>query len=264
MTSDGQVWTWGKGKIGHANSLRGTPGRVEGLDGKRVTSVACGFGHTVAVTDDGEVFTWGVGRSGALGTGSKSDKVFPVQVLGLGKAKIVQVACGREHTLALAEDGVVYAWGSDDDGAVAAGAGRYVTSPQVVRSLRGKHCVKVVAGEYHSIAIDDSGAVFTWGGNFAGQLGHGDRSDVTIAREVRALEGVKIVDGAAGNGHTVLLDADGKMHAFGRGRNGQLGRGTELESVAAIRMTPVRVDSVTKPVRQVACGAESTLALIEE
>lgn len=40
------------------------------LTDKRVKHVACGYNHTVCVTEDGEVYTWGYGKNGALGNGS--------------------------------------------------------------------------------------------------------------------------------------------------------------------------------------------------
>ena len=39
------------------------------LEGKKVIHVACGFEHTVCVTEEGDVYTWGFGKNGALGHG---------------------------------------------------------------------------------------------------------------------------------------------------------------------------------------------------
>jgi len=40
---------------------------VVNVDGKKVKQVACGFQHTVALTEDGDVYSWGLSRFGALG-----------------------------------------------------------------------------------------------------------------------------------------------------------------------------------------------------
>ena len=42
-----------------------------------------------------------------------------------------------------------------------------------------------------------------------------------------------------GGGHTgIITELDGELYLFGRGRDGQLGRGGGLESVAAYRTEP--------------------------
>ena len=80
--------TWGNpdsGKLGHATKKQ-EPGKskysprnyadfneidfVYGeLENKTVRHVACGFQHTVCVTEEGDVYTWGFGKNGALGHG---------------------------------------------------------------------------------------------------------------------------------------------------------------------------------------------------
>jgi alpha-tubulin suppressor-like RCC1 family protein len=45
-----------------------------------------------------------------------------------------------------------------------------------------------------------------------------------------------------GGGHTGLLSEEGDLYLMGRGRDGQIGRGDQLESVAQHHMTPARVD----------------------
>jgi alpha-tubulin suppressor-like RCC1 family protein len=133
----------------------------------------------------------------------------------------------------------------------------------VVPALSGKGLTKVLAGEYHSVAIAGNGEVYTWGCGSSGQLGHGDRSDLGIPKKVAALKDVAIVDGAAGGNHTLLLAADGRVFAFGKGRNGQLGRGDHLESIAAYRTTPMEVDALEgATVVQLSAGSDHSLALL--
>ena len=76
----------------------------------------------------------------------------------------------------------------------------------------------------------------------------------------------------------VLTTASGDVWAVGRGRNGQLGRASETESVAAYRDTPVKVTSLSqlsggygaasgkkktqqRAVVAVACGSDHTMAI---
>jgi len=71
------------------------------IDGQ-VSSVACGFGHTAAVTWDGALFCWGFNEEGQLGLGTEGQIVdVPTRVDGFpeDQSLVVKVACGHLHTL---------------------------------------------------------------------------------------------------------------------------------------------------------------------
>lgn len=53
--------------------------------------MACGFKHSVAVTNDGKVFTFGLGENGLLGDGGNSPRKIPQQVMSLKDEHIGQV-----------------------------------------------------------------------------------------------------------------------------------------------------------------------------
>ncbi|KAK4419942.1 E3 ubiquitin-protein ligase HERC2 [Sesamum alatum] len=87
---------------------------------RKIISIAAGEAHTLALTADGKVYSWGRGTFGRLGTGSEEDRHFPVRVSFFGsddddereeQLKIVGIAAGAYHSLALADDGSVWAWG---------------------------------------------------------------------------------------------------------------------------------------------------------
>jgi alpha-tubulin suppressor-like RCC1 family protein len=75
-----------------------------------------------------------------------------------------------------------------------------------------------------------------------------------------------VADGVAGGGHTLLRMRDGSVYAVGKGRNGQLGRGEALESVAAYRLELVEVESVAPAggmaVSALAAGSDHSMALM--
>lgn len=67
-----------------------------------------------------------------------------------------------------------------------------------------------------------------------------------------------------GGGHTgIILAGSGHLYLFGRGRDGQLGRGGEIESIAAYRTEPKPVNSLIKEhqVEDIALGSNHCLAL---
>ena len=70
----------------------------------------------------GAVYTWGFGRGGRLGHpdfhihSGEGAVISPRLVAGLGGVRIVSVAAAKHHSLAAADSGDVYSWGSNRDG----------------------------------------------------------------------------------------------------------------------------------------------------
>ncbi len=96
LTIDGKVFSWGEGddgKLGHggrANCDR--PRLIEALRARRVRDVACGSGHSAAVTAAGELYTWGSGEYGRLGHGDAITQLRPRLVRALAGEHVVQVS----------------------------------------------------------------------------------------------------------------------------------------------------------------------------
>jgi alpha-tubulin suppressor-like RCC1 family protein len=71
----------------------------------------------------------------------------------------------------------------------------------------------ICGGEVHTIALDSDGAVWSWGRNYYGQLGAGDKYDSKTPMKVSVLTDVTAV--AAGRGHSIVLKSDGKVWCWG-------------------------------------------------
>jgi E3 ubiquitin-protein ligase HERC2 len=90
------------------------PRPVEALRGVRVGSIA-GFGlRSYAVADTGELWAWGGegDYSSPLGHSKRISCPLPNPIESLRGIKVDAVAAIVSHTLALADDGSVYAWGA--------------------------------------------------------------------------------------------------------------------------------------------------------
>ena len=228
VTSDGQLFTWGDG------TSASVPVVVGGGDlaGKTVVAAAAGTYYGAALTADGRVFSWGNNFGGVLGNGNTTNSGLPVAVYtdgALAGKSVVAISAGGYHTLALASDGGIYAWGYK-----ALGDGKNASSSVPVPvdrsgALAGKSVVAIEAGDSHSLALTSDGKVFAWGDNTWGQLGTGNTSDGVVPMPVVAsgdLAGKFVVAIAAGNSHSLALTADGKLYAWGYNTYGQLGDGT--------------------------------------
>jgi hypothetical protein len=89
------------------------------------------------------------------------------------------VSAGASHSLALASDGTVFAFGENAEGQLGdGGVVGYATLPQVVAGI--SNAVSVVASSNHSLAVTVDEVVWSWGRNGSGQLGDG----TTVARVV--------------------------------------------------------------------------------
>jgi alpha-tubulin suppressor-like RCC1 family protein len=132
--NDGTVWVWGSNtynQVGNNTEAMSThPRQVIGLTNvKRITG---GFQHSLALKNDGTVWTWGNNSSGQLGNGGiDSNTVYehrPTQVQGL--TGIVELTGGGTHTLAVKNDGTVWAWGYNLNGQLGNGTNtEYYTLP---------------------------------------------------------------------------------------------------------------------------------------
>ncbi|KAM0861517.1 hypothetical protein ACQ4PT_045837 [Festuca glaucescens] len=84
----------------------------------KVSAVAAGEAHTLALTCNGEVYSWGRGTFGRLGTGREADEQVPTAVVpaaavggGGQRPRFAAVAAGAYHSLALDDEGSLWSWG---------------------------------------------------------------------------------------------------------------------------------------------------------
>eukprot|EP00966_Prymnesium_polylepis_P038185 885317-Prymnesium_polylepis.1 len=70
LTKDGQLYTWGANQHGQCGRegvhQAATPGPVHVLATHRLTAVACGGGHTLALTDQGRLYGFGLNATGQV------------------------------------------------------------------------------------------------------------------------------------------------------------------------------------------------------
>ncbi|HYO57135.1 hypothetical protein [Archangium sp.] len=163
------------------------------------------------------------------------------------------VAVGHAHTLALKQDGTVWAWGYNY-GHLGDGTTTERPTPVQVVGLSG---VKAIgAGSYHSMALRQDGTVWTWGYNGSGQLGDGTTTDHYTPAMVPGLNGVIAI--AAGGSFSLAVKQDGTVWAWGDNWTGPLGDGTETT-----RLSPVRVLNLNG-VKAVAAGINHSVALKQD
>ncbi len=171
----------------------------------------------------GVVMVMGSGDMSQLGLGRQiRERRFPALVKTLAEAKvnIVDIGVGALHNLAVTDKGEVYSWGCNDDGAIGRTTKEDASEmlPDKVEGLEGVHVVKVSCGASHSLALTDNGEVYSWGAyrDASGLVGFNTAEKRQMqAQRVDFPAGVKIVQLAAGESHSLALDSDGHVWYWG-------------------------------------------------
>lgn len=217
------------------------PKKVETLCGKNVKGIAYGSGpHVLAFTDLGELYSWGHNGYCQLGNGSANPVQSPIVIgTNLLEKKVIEVACGSHHSMALTADGEVYAWGQNNCGQIGSNTTTNQLTPRKVTScIGGRISVSVVCGQTSSMAVLDNGEVYGWGYNGNGQLGIGNNTNQSNPCRVINLQGVVIVQVVCGYAHTMALSDEGVLYAWGANSYGQLGTCNKTNLVSPTRIAP--------------------------
>lgn len=169
LTSDGEIFAWGQnncGQIGSGTTTnQPTPRKVTScVLNKRCSQVSCGQTSSMALFDNGEVFGWGYNGNGQLGLGNNVNQTNPCRVSALHDVCVAQIVCGYAHTMALTDEGLLYAWGANSYGQLGTGTKANLVTPTRVASNLGRF-VEIAATHYSHIsaAMTQTGRVYLWG-----------------------------------------------------------------------------------------------------
>ncbi|KAA6415269.1 MAG: regulator of chromosome condensation [Trebouxia sp. A1-2] len=292
VIGDGDCGQFGLGED-VVEAPRPIPTSPAGLQARKLTiQAAAGGMHCVALAANHEVWTTGVNDEGALGRPTAS-KIWENAGVPLTDAytwgkvdvpslhgRVVQVAAGDSHTVALTEKGAVYAWGTYRDA-----TGVFGFAPGVRVGLlatlvwdpkkAAEQAVKVASGTDHTVILTHGGEIYTWGTGGQGQLGRvaariNERhmQEVLLqphpVKRLKRSRGVSIhtpvVDVACGHWATYAVDEAGHVWAWGLNNYGQLGMPGQEPVFTPHVATNLQAHTVT----QLRGGQHHSLALTQE
>ena len=166
LTSTGGIKCWGYNVFGAlgdgTTTTRSTPVGVGGLS-SGVKAVAARWYHTCALTDAGGVKCWGANVSGQLGDNTTTNRLTPVNVIGLSSG-VQSIALGWYHTCALTSGNGVKCWGSNSSGQLGDGTTTTQLTPVDVSGLTSD-VIAIAAGDSYTCALMSTGGVKCWGSN---------------------------------------------------------------------------------------------------
>ncbi len=178
--------------------------------------------------------------------------LLPSEVQSATFAIIHPLVAGREHTMILNPDETILAAGSNSSGQL--GDGTTTDRTNLVGVLNLTNAVGIAAGASHSLAWAADGSAWAWGDDTYGQLGDGNSGgQQTSAVLVTNLAAVAQMSG--GYQHSLALDANYNVWAWGNNDSGQLGDGTTTPQAI-----PEELNGLTNIV-QIAAGGGHSLAL---
>ena len=132
------------------------------IEGKKVVKAGSGGAgqHTMVSTDDGALYACGRNNLGQLGIGNTTNQnVFAKVALPDGR-RVVDVVPGYEHTVAILDDGSVYACGNNGSGQLGIGSTTNQSTLARVTLPVERSAVKVDCGRSHTVVMLDDGSVY--------------------------------------------------------------------------------------------------------
>ncbi|KAH8917845.1 RCC1/BLIP-II [Atractiella rhizophila] len=301
ITEKGEAWAAGNGQFGQLGTgstrevSQWTKVEFPRKSKAKIKEVACGVNFSIFLDTKGNVWTCGSGERGVLGigktgehiTGAKTGFLEQTEPLMLKEAfedkKIVSIATGQQHILALDDTGRVWSWGfggtvlSDilkQELIPVAGLGRLGMgpsdqqdrlSPTLLPHFRpGKGAAKSIGcGATNSLVIDQRGQFWLfgkWKNTGDGSAG----MPWMTPKVVPEFMGANCLDVSSGLCSIfAVMEEDGGMatYALGQGANhGELalGEGQPRSATKPVRVTTL--DGID--VLQVACGNATSYFIV--
>lgn len=206
---------------------------------------------------DGTVYACGDGAYGELGNGSATSRSTPTPVAGLPTGSVKALTSSWGGSGALMATGSYYDWGYNQAGQLGDGSTTDSAVPVHV-ALPGPVSQVFQGGSGptngQTVAILAGGSLWTWGNGTHGQLGNGSTRNSATPVRITLPRGAQPVKVASGGYASYAIDQTGRLWAWGRNTDGQLGTG----SSGPDRLTPV---SAGMSLTQISATAQNAAGL---
>ena len=226
--------------------------------------------QTNIYTKDIYIYAWGKNKFGELSINTARTAFIPSPVKSLKLSMINQVASGGRNSMILTSEGKILVCGSNIFNLLASDS--KVQNNEVYQKIfktikffeENNEIIKEISvAEFHSLALNEKGEIYGWGGNLFNKLGQtnglcGLPSKIYIKRKIVAI--------ACGDYHSCAISENGVLYTWGGGgesyNKGQCGHGTKKDVES-----PKKVEFFTKKglhILKVACGGYHTIVMDEK
>lgn len=247
VLENGDVVQWGKGYTEDSTSPETT------LKGKDIKQITISRDRVIALSKSGKVYSVPASKAEQQsGTklsesswipGWSSTSTISYRNLTPQGEKIKAVAGGLEHVLLLSNSGRLFSAASASEDFPSRGqlgipgltwttrpAGAYDQTHEIT-TLKGFDIDKIAAGDYHSLALDKEGRVFSFGDNSAGQLGFEYSSEAPYVDNPSLLPINRLYQGTNQTPKVTSISAGGLNSFFTIDATRKAGPGEDLREV---------------------------------
>jgi len=247
IKQDGTLWTWGRNQGGRLGTNQETdviprvssPVQVPGTTWKQVVVQPS---TTAAIKTDGTLWTWGSNTDGRLGINqpTSSHRSSPTQIPGTNWKEVSAEMTDAYY--AIKTDGTLWAWGKNDQGALAQNSAGTADQSSPVQ-IPGTTWATVSGAEHGAIATKTDGTLWAWGNNTLGRLGQSQptnshtSSPVQIPGTSWSTTRGKVTSEEQ---NASVIKTDGTLWTWGRNEAGELGQNQSLAGLSGAS-SPVQI-----------------------
>jgi murein DD-endopeptidase MepM/ murein hydrolase activator NlpD len=183
-----------------------------------------------------------------------------------GLEDVVSVETYDFNSIALKSDGTVWTWGKNDSGQLGNGTTIDSSEPVQVKGPDGEgflsEIIAIDVGRSYGLALKSDGTVWTWGDNTSKHRGlDNDSEDVLVyPAQIQSAHLYSVIAISAGDRHSLALNSDGSVVAWGLNSSGQLGNNC---SSCNKSVRPIKLNTIVS-VKSIAAGGFHSLALKDD
>ena len=179
--------------------------------------------------------------------------LLPISALA-GEEALTMIRMGGSFTFGVDAAGTIWAWGDNRMGQIGYERRSLIGEPVVgAQGLDGRELLDIQCGNENSLFLMKSGEVYACGANGHSQLGLADTTgNLSVPAKIEGLESIVQID--SGFGHSLALDSDGHVWAWGKNSSGQAGTGNRVTV-----KTPAQLS--LEGIVQIGCGGKYSMAL---
>lgn len=262
VTSTGRVFTWGlndQGQLGDGtlNDISVPTDITAQFNfsmGEYVSQINLGEQNSMLVTSLGRVFVWGDNFFGQIGDGTIISRNLPTDITinfnFLDNESAHLIDFGSKHAMLVSTLGRIFTWGRNNSGQLGDGTNISRRLPTLITDRFDFNELETISHIHlnnHSILITSESRVFTWGDNYFYQLGDGTNTSRNLPFEITASFNLGSTETITHLTHTFVLTSAGRMFAWSRNDDGQLGDGTRtnIQTPTSIPINVYRIDVIS-------------------
>ena len=245
--TDGSLWVWGYGRYGQlanndsgpsSSKNRSSPIQV-GTETTWSSNVFSGYQAHGGIKTDGTMWFWGQNANGVFGTNDRTERSSPTQLPGTWSTTEGHFAFSYTTTLAIKNDGSLWAWGNNDYGQLGQGQpdNNHRSSPVQVPGTNWSY---VASGISNMLAVKTNGELYSWGWGDYGYNGQNNRTEYKSPEKIgTGTDWSKVFAGHESSlGGAAAIKADGSLYVWGRNEYGQAGRNDTVSFISSPTQIP--------------------------